>query len=115
MRNISFALTTSQFLAGTKTVTRRMGWKSLKPGTHLMAVEKGMGLRKGEKVKRLGEIEVVKVSRERLKWIGPSDVCWEGFMGSTPAQFIQFFCEANGCKPSDWVTRIEFKRIGGTG
>lgn len=30
MRNISFALTTPQFLAGNKTVTRRMGWKFLK-------------------------------------------------------------------------------------
>lgn len=112
MRNISFALTTRQFLAGTKTVTRRIGWKNLKAGTRLMGVEKGMGLKKGEKVKRLGEIEVVSVTRERLKWIGPGDVCLEGFMGSTPAQFIEFFCAANGCKPSDWVTRIQFKRIG---
>lgn len=111
MRNISFALTTAQFLAGTKTVTRRLGWKNLKVGAYLMAVEKGMGLRKGEKVKKLGVIEVLSVTRERLKWIGPSDVAREGFMGSTPKEFIQFFCEANGCKPSDWVTRIQFKRI----
>lgn len=111
MRNISFALTTPQFLAGSKTVTRRLGWKFVRPGDRLMAIEKGQGLKKGEKVKRLGEIEVQAVSRERLNWIGPSDVCWEGFMGSTQAQFIQFFCEANGCKPSDWVTRIQFKRI----
>lgn len=110
-RNISFFLTTPQFLSGVKTVTRRLGWKNLKAGDQLMAVEKGMGLKKGEKVKKLGLIEIVSVSRERLHHIGPSDVSWEGFMGSTPAQFVQFFCEANGCKPSDWVTRIQFKRI----
>lgn len=27
-RNISFALTTPQFIARTKTVTRRMGWRT---------------------------------------------------------------------------------------
>lgn len=111
MRNISFALTTPQFLAGTKTVTRRMGWQFLKAGDRLCAIEKGQGLKKGEKVKRLGEIEVVSVSRERLNQIGRSDVCWEGFMGWEPSEFVQFFCRANGCKPSDWVTRIQFKRL----
>ena len=32
MRNISFALTTPQFKARTKTVTRRKGWLMLQPG-----------------------------------------------------------------------------------
>lgn len=65
MRNMSFALTTDQFLAGTKTVTRRLGWKFLKPGDRVMACEKCMGLRKGEKIRRLGEIEIVSVKRDR--------------------------------------------------
>lgn len=110
MRLISFALTTPQFLAGIKDVTRRMGWTFLKAGDRLMAIEKGQGLKKGEKVKRLGEIEVVSVSRERLNQIGRSDVCREGFMGWEPFEFVSFFCRANRCQPSDWVTRIEFKR-----
>lgn len=44
-RNISFALTTPQFRARTKWVTRRLGWLFLKPGDTLMGVEKGMGLK----------------------------------------------------------------------
>ncbi len=47
MKNISFALTTKQFLDGSKTVTRRLGWANLKPGEILMACEKCMGLGPG--------------------------------------------------------------------
>lgn len=50
MRNISFALTTPQFKSRSKDVTRRIGWWFLKPGDVVMGVEKGMGLKKGEKV-----------------------------------------------------------------
>jgi hypothetical protein len=37
MRNMSFFLTTAQFLDGTKDVTRRKGWRFLKPGDRFMA------------------------------------------------------------------------------
>jgi hypothetical protein len=50
-RYISFMLTQPQIRARTKTVTRRMGWKDLKPGTLLMAAEKCQGLGKGGKIK----------------------------------------------------------------
>jgi hypothetical protein len=66
MRNISFSLTTEQFKARTKTVTRRLGWTFLEPGTVLMGCEKCMGLKPGEKIVRLGRIRVVSVRRERL-------------------------------------------------
>lgn len=69
MRNMSFSLTTKQFIDGSKTVTRRLGWKFLKPGDRVMACEKCQGLKKGEKVKRLGEIEIINVTRERLDCI----------------------------------------------
>jgi hypothetical protein len=49
-RNISFALTTAQFLDGSKDVTRRIGWKNLNAGDVLCAVKKGMGLKPGEKI-----------------------------------------------------------------
>lgn len=65
-RMISFSMTTPQFIAGTKSVTRRMGWLTLKAGDKLMAVEKAMGLGKGGKVKRLGMIIVEDVRREKL-------------------------------------------------
>lgn len=112
MRNISFALTTPQFLDGSKTVTRRKGWEFLKPGDRLMAVEKGMGLKKGETVKRLGEIEVVSVRRERLSAITYEDCRREGFPNFLPADFIAFYCSHNGGEREQEVTRIEFRRVG---
>lgn len=91
---MSFALTTPQFLDGSKDVTRRFGWAFLKPGDILCAVEKGMGLKKGEKVKRLGFIEVVSVRNEPLDEITQDDVRREGFPHWTPRDFTDFFCRS---------------------
>jgi hypothetical protein len=81
MRNMSFSLTTRQFLDGSKTVTRRVGWNNLKPGERFMAVEKAMGLRKGEKVKRLGECVCVSKTAHQLveMFLFPGDCEREGF------------------------------------
>lgn len=113
MRNISFALTTKQFLDGSKTVTRRNGWKNLKPGTRLMACRKCMGLKKGEKVEHLGPIEVTDVSREPLFRImkRPGDCEKEGFPGLSPPEFILFYRRHNKCLSDKVITRIEFKRL----
>ncbi len=111
MRNISFAMTTPQILARTKTVTRRLGWKDLKRGTLLQAVEKGQGLKKGEKVRRLAVIRVVEVTREPLRWIDQIDVEREGFPHLSPRGFIEMFCHANGCDAYLTVTRIEFDYV----
>lgn len=71
MRNMSFALTTDQVRQQTKTVTRRLGWKTLKPDTLIQPVVKGMGLKKGETVERIGgPIRVLNVRREPLNIIG---------------------------------------------
>ena len=48
MRNISFMLTKDQVRNRHKTVTRRLGWRRLKPGDVLRGVEKAMGLKAGE-------------------------------------------------------------------
>jgi hypothetical protein len=109
--NISFSLTTAQFLNGEKTVTRRLGWKYLKPGQILTAVEKSQGLKKGEKVKRLGTIEILSVRRERLSQIDPSDVIKEGFPSYSIDSFVAMFCRHMKCRPSTIVTRIEFKKL----
>lgn len=71
MRLMSFSATTEHMRDGSKTVTRRLDAKGfymrvLKPGTLICAVEKGMGLKKGEKIQRIGVIEIVDVRRERL-------------------------------------------------
>lgn len=121
VRNISFALTTDQVLAGTKTVTRRLGWLNLKPGDLLRPVRKGMGLRPGEKIEQLRPpIRVVSVKRERLKQMvddidyGIEECKREGFGDDPrlcwPTQFVDFFCRTHkGCMPESEVTRIEFE------
>lgn len=66
MRQMSFSLTTPQVLARTKTVTRRIGWWYLRRGQILRAIEKGQGLKKGEKVRLLGFIRILSTRTERL-------------------------------------------------
>lgn len=122
MRNISFALTTPQFLDGSKDVTRRNGWRFLKAGDVLCAVEKSQGLGKGGKVKRLGMISVVSVRREPLRQIidepdyGYSETRREGFpeghVKHDPKEFVDWFCESHkGVIPGSIITRIEFRRL----
>lgn len=110
-RMMSFALTTPQFRARTKTVTRRLRWKDLPPGTILMGVEQAMGLGKGGKVVRLGLIEVVNTRWEPLNTITPEDVVLEGFPDWTPGQFITMLCKANTCAPDTLIHRIQFRYL----
>lgn len=109
--NISFYLTTPQFRARTKTVTRRCKWKNLKAGQRLRAVVKGQGLKMGEQVDVLGIIEIVSVRRERLNEITDADVIAEGFPAMTRQEFIEMFCRNMKCEATDFVTRIEFKYV----
>lgn len=114
MRNISFAMTTKQIENRTKTVTRRFGWWGVKPGTMLRAVEKGMGLKKGEKVRELAEICVVCPRPERLGDITQEDVILEGFPEMTPDQFVEMFCKAHASRKvtgDTVVNRIQFKYV----
>lgn len=121
-RNISFFLTTPQFLDGTKDVTRRAGWARAKAGDILCAVEKGQGLGKGGKVKRLGLIRVKSARREPLRRImdnlqyGFEETAREGFpLGhekNWPSVFVDFFCRSHkGVTPDSLITRIEFERL----
>lgn len=111
MRSISFALTTAQFLDGSKTVTRRLGWQHLKPGTRLRAVKKAMGLKKGEHPEVLGEIEVLDVRRESLACVRDEETAAEGFPGMTGAEFREMFARHMGCSIHSDVTRIEFRKV----
>jgi hypothetical protein len=110
-RVISFALTERQLLDGSKDVTRRLGWRKLTAGTELIAVRKAMGLKKGEHQHRLALIHVLSVRRERLDAIDDDDVRREGFPEMTAAEFVEFFCKANKCKPNRMVARIEFVKV----
>lgn len=116
MRNISFAITTQQFISQTKTVTRRVGWRDLKPGERLQAVEKCMGLKLGEKMKKLGTVRVLTVRREPLREMtdnpiyGIQECIREGFPNLSPAEFVAMFCKTHkDCRPETRVTRIEYE------
>lgn len=113
MRNMSFMLTTEQFLDGSKTCTRRLGWWFLEPGELVRGVKKAMGLKKGEKIEPLGIIRVVSMRKEPLNRITPEDVAREGFPGMTPDEFVAMFTKAMKCDASTIVNRIEFVRIDG--
>lgn len=110
-RNISFAMTTDQVLDQSKTVTRRFGWWLLKPGDKLNGVKKAMGLKKGEKIEHLCQIEVVSVRTEPLSAITQADVIAEGFPDWTPQDFIDFLFKHYRCDPDQPVNRIEFKYL----
>lgn len=99
---------------GTKTVTRRTGWQNLRPGDRLLAVRKAMGLKAGEKVQPLCEIEVVSVDRVHIFDIDKNDTIDEGFPHLSPQEFIDMFCKAMRVKSSDLVTRIEFRKVPGS-
>jgi hypothetical protein len=111
MRNMSFMLTTSQMYAEIKTVTRRLAWNNLKPGDLVIAVEKGMGLKRGEKIKKIYPIVIKNISKEVLWHITLEEVEKEGFPGKTVEWFIDMFCKSHkGCTANTVVNRIEFKK-----
>lgn len=111
-RLMSVALTEQAVRERRKTVTRRLGWKFLKPGDRLILCPKTRGVPKAERVE-LAEVEVVDVRRECLHEITAADVEREGFGRSTRGQFIRFFCDQMDCKPHTIVTRIEWKYLDG--
>ena len=106
--NMSFWLTTEQMRDRSKTVTRRLGWWNLRPGDTVMAVVKGMGLKKGQKVERIHPIRIVSARPEPLNSVTPSECVREGFPELSPEDFIYMFCRANKCKPEQTVNRISF-------
>ncbi len=110
MRNMSFSMTADQVIAGTKTVTRRFGWWFIKEGDLVRPIYKGMGLKKGEKVKPIrGPIRIVRAKAELLCDITKADVIREGFPGQTRQWFISMLCAHHRTYPSAVVNRIEFE------
>lgn len=116
-RLMSYSLTTAQYRAKMKRVTRRCGWWFLKGGEVLEAVEKAMGLKRGEKVVRLGPFRVVSARGETLRRMtdepeyGAQEVILEGFPDMTPAEFVAMFCKHNKCTPDKIINRIEIEYL----
>lgn len=109
MRMMSFSLTEEALMAGKKTVTRRLGWQTLKAGDYVCAVRKAMGLKKGEKVFRLAILKITCVLIEALSRIDQADVRREGFWQMTPADFVAMFTREMRCDAKTPVTRVSFE------
>ena len=110
-RNMSFAMTTRQFKNRSKSVTRRFGWWFLQPGDIVQGVEKSMGLKKGERIRTLGLIEIISTTPEPLNAITPDDVAREGFPGWTPRQFVDMLVKHYNTDPESIVNRIEYRYL----
>ena len=112
-------MTSEQVRNRTKTVTRRTGWwldkngkHIIRPGDRIQPIEKGMGLKKGEKQVRIGGlITVIDVRRELLCNITRAEIAKEGYPKMEWLEFVQRFCRANRCRADAEVTRIEFKYV----
>lgn len=111
MRRMSFAKTEAAIKNETKTETRRLGWDYLKEGDLLLAVNKTMGFKKGEKAEIWKTIRIVKTWREPLSAITQEGVNAEGFPEMTPAEFIKFFCAFNKCEPDINIRVIQFEYV----
>jgi hypothetical protein len=108
-RLMAVALTTGQVRDHSKTVTRRLGWRFLKPGDQLTLCAKVRGRKPGEPLERIVTVTVTSVHREPLNAITVADVTAEGFPRTTATGFVSFFCDTHkGCQPGTEVTRIEW-------
>src|SRR3712207_2665409 len=117
MRTMSFGPTAEQILKQTKTVTRRIGWRTLKPGDLLQPVVKAQRLKHGEKVERIGP--PIRVVRVDLEWTSEflqrddaaSECAREGFPEMSPREFHEMFRDSlpHRYTADILVTRIEFE------
>jgi len=104
-------LTTEQIRNRTKTVTRRLGWLFLKRGDILNACEKCQGLKKGEKIKKIWQIRVLRRNAIPLVPISKAECAREGFPGMKPLEFIEMFVKEMKCSRLSIVNRIEFEYL----
>ena len=119
MPNMSFFLTTKQFIENEKDVTRRLGWGNLKSNDTYTAVNKQQGLKPGEKIVKLGECICISNTPEPVDEIirrpyrngsKRSEMEREGFPQMTAEQFVAFFCKHMKVTPSTLINRIEFMK-----
>jgi len=116
-RNMSFFLTQEQYANRTKTVTRRNGWAFAQVGEIVNGCVKCQGLKKGEKVVKLGQHRWVSLRWEPLRRMlddpeyGKQEVIREGFPDMTPEEFVEMYCRHNRCTPGQIVHRMEFEYL----
>lgn len=112
-RLMSVSYTADQVVARTKTVTRRLGWRFLKPGDRLTLCRKVMGRKPGEPLERLAEVRVILVNREQLWQITSLDVVREGFPSLDRLGFVLLFQAIHPGRIGldTMVTRIEWEYL----
>jgi len=111
---MSFAMTTKQVRNQTKTVTRRFGWWFLKAGDIVQPVEKAMGLKKGEKIQKIGcPIRIISTRKEPLNAITKEDVAREGFGSASAFWFVAMIRHHYRCAADKEINRIEFEYLAG--
>jgi len=81
------------------------------PGDILNACEKCQGLKKGEKIVKICQIQVIDMWGEILRAITHEDVAREGFPGMSTSAFIKMFTKHMKCKDYIIVNRIEFEYL----
>ena len=110
-------LTKEQYRNKTKFVTRRLRWGFTKVGDIYNGVEKALGLKKGEKMVKMGQHMITGHRWERLDLMltkpeyGAQEVILEGFPDMTPQEFVNMFCQHNRCAPEELVNRIRFEYL----
>jgi len=94
---MSCSITVDAVRARTKTVTRRHmdTWRDLKAGDRLTLVEKGMGLKKGERQVVLAEVEIVAVNLVRLYEIDDDEVAREGLPEMETNVFVEMWLDSH--------------------
>lgn len=112
MRRMSFAMTTEAVRARRKFITRRQGWEFLKPLDRFVGIERGQGLKKGEKqVVIAPELECMANDPVRIGDMPDAECVLEGFPDLTAAEFVAMYCKANGVTPDDVCRRIVFRYV----
>lgn len=119
MKRMSFAMTVDCIVDRTKTVTRRPAdtWTRTEPGDRIVAVDKVMGFRPGQRPRVLAVLRVLSVRVEPLAAVTREDCAREGLPDLTPAEFVRRFADAYGVSAREaeamQVRRIEFAYLDG--
>jgi hypothetical protein len=118
MRRLSFSRTTPQILDRSQTVTRRIGWRFLKPGDLVQAVGRRQDRRGRQTFRRLAVLRVRDVRVEPLSRLiadpryAEDELPREGFPCWSRDAFVESFCRTHRLAMADIeVTRIEFEHV----
>jgi hypothetical protein len=113
MRRMSFPDTAAEVRERLQTVTRRPGWRFLKPGDLILAVEPRPGARAREiAVLRIRRVSVEPLSRLAKATYAEDELPREGLPCWSRDHFLARFLRRHRLKSVDVdVTRIEFEYV----